>query len=430
MARASVSEVSEMKNIFKSFLSLIMVFAILMGLSVISFAEGSSVTFKGIDEGFEFSSSNGYTPTDLFGNFKNVMPGDTLFETITVKNESADSDYIKLYVRAEVHDDTTNPLSPEVSESGETAATMADFLAQLSMKVWCKDVSDDPIYSGSPDQLDGFAESVLLGEFRKNEVTVLTVELQVPSDLDNRYLRRTGEVDWIFTAELFDDPEPPKDDTLLTVRKVWVDDGTDRPEMITINLLRDGEYYAKTELSADNQWTFTWDELDSDYTWTAEESDVPEGYTVRYKTEGSIVTIINTAKKAPVVPPEKDPVKLTVKKTWSGDEDKIKNRPDSVSATLYNGDSAVETVILGDWNNWEYTWTELSPEGDWSVVEVNIPEGYTPAYSTDGDTTTITNVAKLIQTGQMNWPIPVLCGFGFMMVLIGTAMILRRRKRS
>ena len=48
---------------------------------------------------------------------------------------------------------------------------------------------------------------------------------------------------------------------MLTVRKVWVDDGVDRPDSITVQLLRDGEVYDKVELKQSNQWVYTWDDL-------------------------------------------------------------------------------------------------------------------------------------------------------------------------
>ena len=54
---------------------------------------------------------SGYTDTDLFGNFKNVMPGDELTENITIKNNVSGFDYVKLYIRAVPHDEQGNPLT-------------------------------------------------------------------------------------------------------------------------------------------------------------------------------------------------------------------------------------------------------------------------------------------------------------------------------
>lgn len=181
---------------------------ILSALTVSAFAADSSVTFNGHDDGFEFAPGSEYTATDLFDNFKGCMPGDTLTETITVSNESSDSDYIKMYIRALPHDEENNHLSEKVSET-ETTASMKDFLSQLKMDVYNGDAL---IFSASPNELDGLSENVLLGTFRKGESSTLTVELSVPVDLSNEYAHRVGEVDWVFLTEEFDDPQPPKED--------------------------------------------------------------------------------------------------------------------------------------------------------------------------------------------------------------------------
>ena len=90
-----------------------------------------------------------------------------------------------------------------------------------------------------------------------------------------------------------------------------------------------------------------------------EEAQVPEGYTVSYATGGSRTTITYTRTDTPPDqpnPPEpSQPRSLTVRKAWSGDSGK--GRPDAVTVTLYNGGAAYETVRLGAWNDWSYTWT-------------------------------------------------------------------------
>lgn len=404
-----------MKRKLKSISSILLAIALILSLSVTAFAADSTVTFKGAQEGFEFQPGSEYTATDLFDNFKNVMPGDQLTETIQLKNEATDCDYIKLYMRAVVHDENDNPLSEKVAET-ETVATMQDFLSQLTMRIYN---GDELIYNASPDEAGALANNVLLGTLSKGESLNLRVELDVPIELGDEYANRVGEVDWIFLAECIEYEK-------LTVHKVWDDNGyPNRPDSVTMHLLRDGEKYEEIVLNADNQWTYTWDDLDDRYQWSVKE-DVPAGYEATYKTEDNKVFITNYMDYEPVVPAE--PVDLTVKKVWSDENDKLDIRPDSVTVTLYNGDTAVDKVTLGAWNNWSYTWTDLDGNGDWSVLETGIPKGYTPSYRTNGDVVTITNTATLIQTGQLNWPIPVLGGLGVLMLFFGILMMRKKRK--
>ncbi|MEI3100605.1 MAG: LPXTG cell wall anchor domain-containing protein [Oscillospiraceae bacterium] len=115
---------------------------------------------------------------------------------MTITNLAVDCDYIKLYIRAVAHGAQNAPLI------GEDIAKMNDFLSQLSMEVY---QGTKLIYSGSPDTLDGFANNVYLGQFRKNQGTQLTVNLQVPSSLGNEYANMAGEVDWVFTVESYNE---------------------------------------------------------------------------------------------------------------------------------------------------------------------------------------------------------------------------------
>ena len=90
-----------------------------MSLASTALAASPSITFNGFTSGFDFQPGSEYTETDLFGNFKNVMPGDTVTETITFTNSAADCDFVNLYMRAEAHDETENPLT--YSEAFENA---------------------------------------------------------------------------------------------------------------------------------------------------------------------------------------------------------------------------------------------------------------------------------------------------------------------
>lgn len=421
-----------MRKTFSKLSSLLLAMVMVFSMSVTAFAADSTITFKGLAEGFEAQSGSEYTDTDLFQNFKNVMPGDKLTENIQIKNEATDCDYIKVYMRAVVHDENGNPLTysedfeetdgkdqePVTGDRDETVATMQDFLKQLTMRIYN---GEELIYNSTPDQAGALANNVLLGTLTKGEALSLKVELDVPIEMGNEYANRVGEVDWVFLAECIEYEK-------LTVHKVWDDNGyPGRPDSVTVHLMKDGTSAEKVVLNKDNQWTYTWDDLDDRYQWSVEE-EVPAGYEVSYKSEDNKIFITNHKDYEPPVPSE--PEDLTVKKVWSDENDKRDIRPDSVTVTLYNGDKAVDKVTLGAWNNWTYTWRNLDGDGNWGVLETGIPKGYTPSYRSNGDVVTITNTATLIQTGQMNWPIPVLCSLGALMIFCGIVMMRRKRKNG
>lgn len=110
-------------------------------------------------------------------------------------------------------------------------------------------------------------------------------------------------------------------------------------------------------------------------------------------------------------------VDVKVKKVWNDGKD-TKSRPSSISVTLYRGSETVETVTLSEKNDWSYTWTELKKSDEYSVREADL-KGYKATYSQDGYTFTITNTPKLPQTGQLNWPVPVLAACGLLLFGLG-----------
>ncbi len=184
-----------MKRLICAALSLLLV----LSLSALVFAADSSVVYEGHNL-FGFGPGSEFTATDLFDNFKGVMPGDALTETVTVKNTASCCDFIKVYLRAEPHGGD-NPLSSSVGES-ETVASMENYLAQLTMTVWNGTAK---IYEGPPN---GPTSNVPLGTLRRNDALTLTVDLEVPANLGNEYANRAGEVDWVFVVEEYDDSNP------------------------------------------------------------------------------------------------------------------------------------------------------------------------------------------------------------------------------
>ena len=116
---------------------------------------------------------------------------------------------------------------------------------------------------------------------------------------------------------------------------------------------------------------------------------------------------------------------LTVKKAWAGSG----KHPESVTVQLKRNDEAFGSpVMLNAENNWSYTWKELEARERWSVEEVAVPEGYKATYETKDTVVTITNTSKLPQTGQLNWPVPVLICAGLALFVVGWVLFFRRKK--
>ena len=179
-----------MKRTMKKVFSFLLTFALVFAMGTTAFGtEYSYLTFVGGDAVIDCAPDSIYTSTDLFNGFKGVMPGDERIQTITVKNNDATYDKLMLYLRMEPHGD----------------AAMIDFLAQMQMTIWHGNV---PVYSGSA--AGTMTEIYYLGSFAYSTSTELTVQLNVPIEMDSTYAGRMGEVDWIFsTIGLDDDPYVP-----------------------------------------------------------------------------------------------------------------------------------------------------------------------------------------------------------------------------
>lgn len=124
--------------------------------------------------------------------------------------------------------------------------------------------------------------------------------------------------------------------------------------------------------------------------------------------------------------PENEQVQVSVKKIWDDGGDGV--RPSYVEVALYNGDKLHDKVVLNEGNRWSHTWTGLPAGGRWSVQEKNVPEDYTVKVEQQGDTFIITNYRPynvLPDTGQTNWPVPVLAVAGLLLFACG--WVLRRK---
>ena len=190
--------------------------------------------------------------------------------------------------------------------------------------------------------------------------------------------------------------------TDVTVSKVWEDDDDQdgiRPESIEVQLYADGESLGEDyliTLNDENNWIYTWSGLSvyesgEEITYTVEEAtDLTElGYTAEISGSASEgYTITNS-----YTPETKD---ITVNKVWEDDDNQDGIRPESIEVNLLVDGSVTDTVTLNDENSWTYTWSDMQAYDDgteieYTVVEVEVPDGYTSVITEDDGTYTITN---------------------------------------
>lgn len=158
-------------------------------------------------------------------------------------------------------------------------------------------------------------------------------------------------------------PNNPDNGTITRkVLKVWKDTNhtKERPKEITVSLLQDGKVYDIVTLNASNNWRHTWENLDDDYRWTVVEDEL-NNYTVAVIREGVTFVVTNTYD----IPDNPSTSKTT-----------------STTSTVANTTS---TVIK----------------------------------TTTSSTPTISSNAKLPQTGQLWWPVPLLIAVGLFLIIIG-----------
>lgn len=108
--------------------------------------------------------------------------------------------------------------------------------------------------------------------------------------------------------------EPRREMLERKVLKVWDDNGAEhlRPQSIEVTLLQDGKAKETVILSGENNWRYSWSELDAGYSWTIVETPV-EGYSATHETKGITTVITNTAdvpETEPTEPPVEDDPKL------------------------------------------------------------------------------------------------------------------------
>ena len=177
-------------------LSILLVFSLMLSIAIP--ASAGSITYNGDSGDFIFAPGSEYSPTDLFSNFKEVMPGDDLTQIITVRNKASKKVKIKLYIR-----------SHGAHEGSE------EFLSMLHMTVRvCDNNTMGYMFAAAASETAQLTDWVYLGTLYSGGEVDIEVRLRVPKEMGNEHQDEIAYfLDWEFRIEEYpvepDDPKPP-----------------------------------------------------------------------------------------------------------------------------------------------------------------------------------------------------------------------------
>ena len=165
--------------------------------------------------------------------------------------------------------------------------------------------------------------------------------------------------------------------TSVSATKTW-DDADDqdgiRPASITYHLLADGIEIDSQTVTADDGWSYAWDDLPAnstgthiDYTVTEDKVD---GYATSSKDsvtdDGKSFSFTHT--HAPEV------TEVSGTKTWVDGDDQDGIRPDSVTVSLLANGTVIRTAEATAENDWTYDFADLPKYSAGKVVSYSVEE--------------------------------------------------------
>ena len=171
--------------------------------------------------------------------------------------------------------------------------------------------------------------------------------------------------------------------------KVWDDNNNQdgiRQSEIVVKLYKNGELFKEVTINEENNWTYSFVDLDRyengiEIVYTVVE-DVVLGYdTVIDYTEIDANNIISATITNTHIP---EKTELNVKKIWLDRDNIMGLRPDNIEVDLYADGNFLKTVVISKDNNWNYLFDNLDKYQNGTLINYTFMEkpvyGYTTTY--------------------------------------------------
>lgn len=148
----------------------------------------------------------------------------------------------------------------------------------------------------------------------------------------------------------FDITNTRSEKTSVVVTKGWKDDHSEnRPELITVNLLQNGEKFDTIKLGAEHNWKYEFRDLEA-----FDEDGIPYTYSIEEVAVSGYETIIDGYD---ITNLRVGTTAIEVQKRWENDSADV--RPDQITVDLLQNGKVMETVNISAKSDWKYVFVEL-----------------------------------------------------------------------
>lgn len=159
-------------------------------------SEASRVIYLGRNKGFDIRSKR----TDLFSGFKNLLPGCSRTQKIYIENDSDEE--VEIFLRAD-----TARQNKMNERQQELVLQMLEKYAAIKITHGDRTIYEGPVYGNLDKKSNTMKNDISLGRFKAGNEEELKVKLSMDPAMDNEFMKLTGKVKWIFTAEGEDQSE-------------------------------------------------------------------------------------------------------------------------------------------------------------------------------------------------------------------------------